>query len=99
MPLVVDTGTLVLKGATVHLNGVDGETGEAVRDLTRYIAGREVACQPVEAGAAQYRCKLGDYDLAEAVVLNGGGRAAANAPKRLLDAQEKAQLAGRGIWQ
>jgi membrane peptidoglycan carboxypeptidase len=98
VPLVVDTGTLVLKGATVHLNGVDGETGEAVRDLTRYIAGREVACQPVEAGAAQYRCKLGDYDLAEAVVLNGGGRAAANAPERLLDAQEKAQLAGRGIW-
>jgi 1A family penicillin-binding protein len=98
VPLVVDTGTLVLKGATVHLNGVDGESGEAVRDLTRYIAGREVACQPVETGAAQYRCKLGDYDLAEAVVLNGGGRAAANAPERLLDAQEKAQLAGRGIW-
>jgi len=98
VPLVVDTGTLVLKGATVHLNGFDGETGEAVGDLTRYIAGREVACQPVEAGAAQYRCKLGEYDLAEAVVLNGAGRAAANAPERLLDAQEKAQLAGRGIW-
>ena len=98
VPLVVDTGTLVLKGATVHLSGVEGETGEAVRDLTRYIAGREVACQPVEPSAAQYRCKLGEYDLAEAVVLNGAGRAAANAPERLLDAQEKAQLAGRGIW-
>ena len=98
VPLVVDTGTLVLKGATVHLNGVDGETGEAVGDLTRYIAGREITCQPVEASAAQYRCKLGEYDLAEAVVLNGAGRAAANAPERLLDAQEKAQLAGRGIW-
>ena len=82
----------------MHLSGVEGETGEAVRDLTRYIAGREVACQPVDPGGAQYRCKLGEYDLAEAVVLNGAGRAAANAPDRLRDAQEKAQLAGRGIW-
>ncbi len=98
VPLVVDTGTLVLKGATLRLSGVEGETGEAVRDLTRYIAGREVACQPVEPGAVQYRCKLGEYDLAEAVVLNGAGRAAANAPEPLRDAQEKAQLAGRGIW-
>ncbi len=99
VPLVVDTGTLVLKGATVRLSGVEGETGEAVRDLTRYLAGREVACQPAEAGAGQYRCKLGDYDLGEAVVLNGAGRAAKNAPERLREAQEKAQLAGRGIWQ
>jgi len=82
----------------VHLSGVDGKAGEAVRELARYIRGREIACEPVDRSAAQYRCKLGDYDLAEAVVLNGAGGAAENAPERLRDAEEKARNAGRGIW-
>jgi endonuclease YncB( thermonuclease family) len=46
----------------------------------------------------QYRCKLGEYDLGEAVVLNGAGRAAADAPEQLRDAEDKARSAGRGIW-
>jgi len=95
---VVDTGTLVLNGATVQLSGVEGEAGPVVSDLARYIRGREIACQPVERGATQYRCKLGEYDLSEAVVLNGAGRAAANAPERLRDAEAQARSAGRGIW-
>jgi penicillin-binding protein 1A len=98
VPQLVDTGTLVLNGATVQLSGVEGEAGPAVSDLARYIRGREIACQPVERGAAQYRCKLGEYDLSEAVVLNGAGRAAADAPERLRDAEAQARSAGRGIW-
>jgi membrane peptidoglycan carboxypeptidase len=98
VPRLVDTATLVLNGATVHLSGVEGKAGEAVRELGRYIRGREIACEPVGRGAAQYRCKLGDYDLAEAVVLNGAGGAAENAPERLRNAEEKARNAGRGIW-
>ena len=98
VPRLVDTATLVLNGVTVHLSGVEGKAGEAVRELGRYIRGREIACEPVDRGAAQYRCKLGDYDLAEAVVLNGAGGAAENAPERLRDAEEKARNAGRGIW-
>jgi len=98
VPQVVDTGTLVLNGATVQLSGVEGEAGPVVSDLARYIRGREIACQPVERGATQYRCKLGEYDLSEAVVLNGAGRAAANAPERLRDAEIQARSAGRGIW-
>jgi 1A family penicillin-binding protein len=98
VPQVVDTGTLLLDGATVQLSGVEGEPGPAVSDLARYIRGREIACQPVERGATQYRCKLGEYDLSEAVVLNGAGRAAANAPERLRDAEAQARSAGRGIW-
>jgi penicillin-binding protein 1A len=98
VPRIVDTATLVLNGATVRLSGVDGEAGQAARDLDGYISGREVACQPVERGAVQYRCKLGEFDLGEAVVLNGAGRAAADAPERLHDAEDKARSAGRGIW-
>src|SRR5438874_1873445 len=98
VPRLVDTATLVLNGATVHLSGVEGKAGDAVRELGRYIKGREIACEPVNRGAAQYRCKLGDYDLAEAVVLNGAGAAAEDAPERLRNAEEKARNAGRGIW-
>jgi hypothetical protein len=39
-----------------------------------------------------------NIDLGEAVVLNGAGRAVANAPERLVGAEEKARLAGREIW-
>jgi hypothetical protein len=98
VPRLVDTGTLVLNGATVHLSGVEGQGGQPVQDLDRYIRGREVACQPVDRASAQYRCKLGEYDLGEAVLLNGAGRAAADAPDRLRDAEGKARAAGRGIW-
>jgi membrane peptidoglycan carboxypeptidase len=98
VPQVIDTGTLALNGATVQLSGVEGEAGAAAGDLARYIRGREVACQPVDRGGAQYRCKLGEYDLGEAVVLNGAARAAANAPERLRDAEAQARSAGRGIW-
>ena len=98
VPRIVDTATFVLNGATVHLSGVEGESGPQVQDLDRYIRGRKVACQPVEGATGEYRCKLGQYDLGEAIVLNGAGRAAANAPEGLREAEEKARSAGRGVW-
>jgi membrane peptidoglycan carboxypeptidase len=97
-PLVVDTGTLVVQGTVIHLDGVDGEAGEPAGELVRYLAGRPVACEPAGNGSGQYRCKLGDYDLGEAVVLNGAGRAAGNASERLHGAEERARGLGRGIW-
>ena len=97
-PLVVDTGTLVVQGTVIHLSGVEGEAGDAARELVRYLRGRPVACEPVDAGGGQYRCKLGDYDLGEAVLLNGAGRAAGNASERLRGAEERARAFGRGIW-
>ena len=96
IPLVVDSATLLLNGALVHLDGVAGERGASANELSRYIAGREIACEPSERSA--YRCRLGDYDLGEAVLLNGAGHAAANAPERLRSAEEKARSAGRGVW-
>jgi endonuclease YncB( thermonuclease family) len=98
VPRVLDTGTLLLNGATVRLSGVEGQSGQSVYDLVRYLNGREVACQPVERNGGPYRCKLGEYDLSEAVVLNGAARAAANAPERLRDAEAQARSAARGIW-
>jgi hypothetical protein len=52
----------------------------------------------VESGGGQYRCKIGDYDLGEAVVLNGAGRAAGNASERLRGAEDRARALSRGIW-
>lgn len=97
-PTVADTATLVFRDGIAHLSGVEGEKGAPARELVRYIRGREVACEPTEQGTTQYRCKVDNIDLGEAVVLNGAGRAAADASERLLDAEEKAQLDGRGIW-
>jgi penicillin-binding protein 1A len=97
-PLIVDTATLVVQGTVIHLDGVEGEAGDQARELVRYIAGRPVACEPADSGSGQYRCKLGDYDLGEAVVLNGAGRAAGNASERLHGAEERARTLGRGIW-
>jgi hypothetical protein len=98
MPTVIDTATLIFRGGIAHLNGVEGEKGGLANQLMRYIRGREVDCEPAEPQTAQYHCKVDNIDLGEAVVLNGAGRAAANASERLVGAEEKARLAGRGIW-
>jgi len=98
VPTVADTATLVFPGGVAHLDGVEGQKGDPARQMIRYIGGREVVCEPVERRSAQYRCKIDNIDLGEAVLLNGAGRAAANASNRLFSAEEKAQLAGRGIW-
>jgi penicillin-binding protein 1A len=98
IPLVVDSATLLLNGALVRLDGIAGERGAPANQLARYINGREIACEPADRGAPNYRCTIGDYDLGEAILLNGAGRAAANAPERLRSAEEKARGAGRGVW-
>jgi len=97
VPQIVDTATLRLNGAVIRLDGIAGETGKPAQDLGQYIRGREIACQPADT-AGQYRCTLGDYDLGEAVLLNGAGRAAADAPERMRQAEQQARLAGRGVW-
>ncbi|HEV2303864.1 MAG TPA: PBP1A family penicillin-binding protein [Stellaceae bacterium] len=99
VPIVVDTGTLRFNGQAVRLQGVEGEGGRAARDMAAYIGGREVTCEPAEAAAAEYRCRVGGYDLGEAVIYNGGGRAAADAPPALRSAEEQARLYRRGLWQ
>jgi 1A family penicillin-binding protein len=98
VPKVADTATLVFADGIAHLQGVAGEKGESAHQLEHYIRGREVVCRAIEPGTAQYRCDLDNIDVGEAVLLNGAGRVAANASGRLIDAEQKAQAAGRGVW-
>jgi penicillin-binding protein 1A len=98
VPVVVDTATLSFGDRTVRLAGVSGENGEFAQDLAQYIGGRPVTCRPDDAVPSQYRCRVGAYDLAEAVVFNGGGRAAPDAPPELKSAEDAARSAGRGLW-
>ena len=83
----------------MHLAGVAGETGELAHDMARYIGSRGVTCRLDDSSVARYRCQIGKYDLAEAVLFNGGGRAAPDAPPELKSAEEKARAAGRGLWE
>jgi 1A family penicillin-binding protein len=99
VPLVADTATLLFGDRVVYLAGVAGETGELAHDMARYIGSRGVTCRLDDSSVARYRCQIGKYDLAEAVLFNGGGRAAPDAPPELKSAEEKARAAGRGLWE
>jgi 1A family penicillin-binding protein len=94
---VVDTGTLDIRGRVVRLVGVEGEDGRFARQLARFLRNRDVVCEP--AGAAdRHRCKVEGHDLSTLVLLNGGGRAAPDAPPELLSAQDEARGARLGVW-
>jgi penicillin-binding protein 1A len=99
VPLIVDTGTLMFEGHLVRLAGVEGETGQSAEEMARFIAGRPVTCQPAGPAEDAYRCRVGGVDLARAVLYNGGGRAAPDAPEDLKIAEEQAREAGRGLWE
>jgi penicillin-binding protein 1A len=98
IPLIIDTGTLMFQGHLVRLAGVEGETGRLAEEMARFIAGRAVVCQPAAPAADTYRCRIDGVDLARAVLYNGGGRAAPDAPQDLKIAEEQAREAGRGLW-
>lgn len=96
VPEVVDTGTLRIGREVVRLVGVQGLRGRYAEAMAAYIAGREVVCEP--AGPGAHRCTLGRHDLSQAVVHNGGGRAAPNAPSYLREAEAKARARRLGLW-
>src|SRR5260370_379733 len=68
-PTVVESAMRLRKGALVHLDGIPGERGAPAKELTRYIDGRELPCAPADRAAPKFRCKIGDYDLGEAILL------------------------------
>jgi endonuclease YncB( thermonuclease family) len=98
VPEVVDTSTLRIEGKVVRLFGVEWARGAQAEDLTRYLAGREVACTP-STRPDRHRCQVNGRDLSQVVLYNGGGRATADATPELKAAEEQARTAGLGVWQ
>jgi penicillin-binding protein 1A len=96
--VVLDTATLVLAEQEVRLAGVIGFAGEPAYEMSLYLSGREVSCEPIATQPGYHRCRTGERDLAQVVVFNGGGRAAADADPTLQQAETRARQARRGIW-
>jgi endonuclease YncB( thermonuclease family) len=97
IPEVLDTSTLWLQNKVVRLFGVEWARGGAAEELTQYLRGREVACEP-SPSSETYRCKVGGQDLSKVVLFNGGGRATAEATPELKAAEEHARSARLGVW-
>jgi endonuclease YncB( thermonuclease family) len=78
------------------LVGVEGMNGRIARGLGRFLRRHEVICEP--ASAQEHRCRVGDQDLSEIILFNGGGRATADAPQELRAAEERAREMRAGLW-
>lgn len=98
VPEVIDTATLSLNGEVVRLFGVEWAPGAGKpEDLTQYLNGREVACDPAGSNDV-YKCQVGGQDLSRVVLFNGGGRPTDDATPELKAAAEKAREAKIGVW-
>lgn len=98
VPDVIDTATLSLNGEVVRLFGVEWAPGAGKpEDLTQYLNGREVACDPAGSNDV-YRCQVGGQDLSRVVLFNGGGRPTNDATPELKAAADKAREAKIGVW-
>ena len=94
---VIDTATLRVGGKLVRLFGVEWVRGGQADELTRYLAGRTVTCQPV-AGSEARLCSVDGRDLSEVVLFNGGGRASPEATPDLVAAEDHARAERLGVW-
>jgi endonuclease YncB( thermonuclease family) len=98
VPDVIDTATLSLQGEVVRLFGVEWAPGGGKpEDLTSYLQGREVVCEPAGKNET-YRCQVGGQDLSRVVLFNGGGQPTADATPELKAAADKAREAKLGVW-
>ncbi len=96
VPTVLDTSALVIDGQLVRLVGVLGEGGTMAKELEIYIAKRTVICGPE--GTNEYHCIVGGQNLSEVVLFNGAGRAKADAPAYLKQAEAVARRNSIGVW-
>ncbi|KMO12504.1 thermonuclease family protein [Methylobacterium platani] len=94
---VLDTATLRLGGRTLRLSGVESARGAQASDLSGYLAGRPVNCQP-NPGRTAWICTVDGHDLSEVVLYNGGGRATPEATPDLVEAERHARAGKLGIW-
>lgn len=97
VPEVIDTITLRLRGEVVRLFAVEWDRGAQAEDLTAYIAGREVTCEPV-GSTNTHRCTVDGRDLSQVVLYNGGGKAGPDATPVLREAEARARAEKVGVW-
>lgn len=97
VPEVLDTGTLLVAGEPLRLEGVASEGGAPARQLARFLRRREIQCTTGQAAEVQ-RCQIDGEDLSEIIIAAGGARATPDAPANLLAAENQARSARVGIW-
>ena len=97
VPEVLDTATLRFDGRIVRLFGIEWARGGSADDLTRYLRGREVACQ-LATPPDLYRCEIDTKDLSRVILYNGGARARSDAPPELRAAESRARSERIGVW-
>ena len=97
VPEVVDTATLRIDGRVIRLFGVEWARGGQGEELTRYLRGREVACELAKTPDV-YRCRVEAQDLSKVILFNGGGRATADATPELVAAESHAKTERLGVW-
>ena len=97
IPEVLDTGTLVIAGQPLRLEGVASERGTPARQLARFLRRREIMCADAQTSDVQ-RCQIDGEDLSEIIIGAGGARASPDAPAHLLAAENQARSARIGIW-
>jgi 1A family penicillin-binding protein len=94
---VLDTGTLAIDGKVIRLFGVDGLRGRAARALARLLDDEDVECEAAGTTGV-HRCRLGDLDLSEQILLSGAGRASEDASPDLVATEQKARDSRAGLW-
>lgn len=94
---VIDTATLRVNGKLMRLFGVEWVRGGQAEDLTKYLAGRPITCQPGP-GSENFLCQVEGRDLSEVVLFNGGGRASSEATPELVAAEDHARTERIGVW-
>ncbi len=94
---VLDTGTLAIDGKVIRLFGIDGLRGRAARALARVLDDEEAECEAAGT-TGMHRCRLGDLDLSEQILLSGAGRASEDASPDLVATEQKARDNRAGLW-
>lgn len=95
---VLTTDTLSVGGQQVQLVGVEGVSGPVTQGLSRYLQsqGNHLTCTPV---GGRFRCLTdAGKDLSLLVLLNGAGRATADAPREYHAAENQARANNQGVW-
>jgi serine/threonine protein kinase len=94
-----EDGWPVIEGTTVRLSGVGPLASGEAKPVTEWIAthGNYLDCTASQPGG--YRCLTRqNFDLAQAILLNGAARTSPDAGPAYRDAEAHARMAKRGVW-